>query len=805
MIKNWLKIYWYHTVKNKMYFLLTVLGLAIGISAMILSSLYYLEESSYDQWNPNKDDVFVVESKIDKDISWMKLPYSFGEKLKEVSPQVVDYTYMFNYYEEGVFIINGEKKAYNRLLDVQSNFFDFFPFEVVKGDKKKPFLEKKSAVIRDKYVKYLFGDKDPIGEVIRYEDENYVVSGVFTSGDKRSSVVANILVNSQDEYVVEQESWGNYNGTIWLKLNDISKKSQVEDLIEKLLIENLYAVQAKANGKSLEDYLQDNPFEKGYVLHDLSGQRLIKESNLNGTPEGGANVRLLYTMIGLSVLILVLSVFNYINMVTAQTISRGKEVGVRKAVGATKNNLWTQGIFESLLTTLFAIIIAMVIVEFVLPSLQGFLNTRMEFRLLDFLPWLLLITFGVVVIVGTIPAIFLANFKTLEVLKGEITRSKKGLRLKQGMLIVQFGIACFFISGAWIVQQQITYMLQKDLGFKGDQVVSIPYFGKIPWEKKREVYFSLKEEMSKVKGVEGVSTSALMWDAGASGSSIKYGIETSLVENGGMDYNFLDMLNIKIKEGRQLSADLASDTISNILLNESVVKRLGMTDPIGKKVDWNNYEFTVVGVVQDYHLYSLKREYSPAIYMHLNTVPWVGNTINFLFLKIDMNNIEETMSEVQKIWERRDISDEPFSYQFVDKTFARTFNSTLKERNVFLILNGIVIFIALFGLYSLASFDINGRLKEVAIRKVLGASRGGLLRQLSKQYLVMGIIGFVVSIFPSYYFLNKWLSNYAFRIEISVTPFIVTFVVIGLLTLFIVLIKAYSATRVNVLKYIKYE
>ncbi|MEC4112649.1 ABC transporter permease [Myroides pelagicus] len=803
MVKNWLKIYWYHTMKHKMYFLLTVLGLAIGIAAVVLSSLYYLEESSYDQWNPNKDKVFVVASQLDKDNIWTKLPYPFKEKLME-SSVIDDVLFLNDYYESGHFVIDGKIKAYNHLVEVESNFFDFFPYKVIKGDKQKPFTGPNTAVLRDKMATYLFGNIDPIGKVIEYDQKEYVVSGIYSLEEKRSSFQANILVNSQDDKLKENTNWGSYNATAWVKLKDASKKHEIEQFIQKLMIDNLYRKLAKGEGVTLEKYMANEKLET-YSLHPLKGQRMLKNKMHNGTAERTANVQLLYIMLGLSTLILILSVLNYINMVTSQMIGRSKEIGTRKVVGASKQSLWLQSIVETSLTVVISFALAMVIIEFALPSVKVYLQTSIVFNLFHLLPYLVVLYVILVLMVGTIPALFMMSFKTLEVLKGKIDNTKKGLRLKRGMLVIQFVVACFFITGAIIVQKQLDYMLNKDLGFRGEQVVAVNYNGSIPWEQKRETYPSVKEDLLQIRGVLGVTTSSVIWGSGGSSSRLYYNQQSVQVQNGAMDYNFLEMMQIKLKEGRMLSSVYASDSISNVLVNEAVITELGMDNPIGKTIDWNKEKFTIVGVVENYHMYGLKTAYIPTIFMYYETIPWAGNTINFVLLKLDMKDVDYTMREVEKVWKKRGITNTSIDYEFVDSVFEKTFQSTKKERNVFLILNGIVIFIALFGLYSLASFTINNRLKEVAIRKVLGADSRDLIVNLSLQYILLALVGFVISVFPSYYLLNEWLKEYAFRIEIGLFPFVLCFGVILLLTTLIVWIKAWSASRLNILRYIKYE
>ena len=804
MLSNWLKIYWKNTVKNKVYFVLTIVGLAIGIAALLLSVLFYAEESRYDQWNPNKDDVFLVGTHIDENNVWMTLSYPFGKKLKEISPHIIDFSYMSNNYAEGSLLVNGTKKRFTALSNVQSNFFDFIPLPIVKGNHKAPFSGKNTAVISEEYAMYLFGDEDAIGQTIEIDEENYMVSAVYALGGLRSSIASNILINTVDDHL-DSTSWGNYNAAILLKLSDPSHKERVEKLIQEVLIEYSYKQVAKERGISLEDLLEEWGGATKYSLHVLGEQRLVTNRQYNGFPEGAGNVRMMTIFIGLSAIILLLSIVNYVNMTTAQMINRAREVGVRKALGAVKQSFWRQTFFETALTTFIALLLGLLIVELSLPYLRVFLRSKIELSYLVYTPLFAFIYVLIVVLVGTVPALFVGNFKPLEVLKGRIGITGRWKYLQNTLLIFQFVIASFFIAGAFIVQQQITYMLNKELGFRGDEVVSISLGEKTPREMKTETYLQLKDLVSKIEGVKGVSTNAMMWGFGASSSSAQYLGRTIQPENAAIDYNFFDLMNIVLKEGRMLSPEFASDSIQNVLVNEAFVVEMQEPDPIGKHIKWNGLDFVITGVVQNYHVYGFEVSHRPILYMHLKTVPWVGNTINQIFVKIDMQQAEKTLHAIEKLWEERDLSDTPFQYEFIDQIFNRSFNGVKKERSIFFVLNGVVVFIALFGLYGLASFNINNKLKEVAIRKVLGASKKELLLSLAKQYFVLGAIGFFLSIFLSYALLEYWLRSYAFRIEIGVLPFVLTFLCIMTLTMVTVFIKAYSATQVNVLKYIKYE
>lgn len=407
----------------------------------------------------------------------------------------------------------------------------------------------------------------------------------------------------------------------------------------------------------------------------------------------------------------------------------------------------------------------------------------------------------------------MSNFETLKVLKGNFGRSKSGIWLRNGMLIFQFAIASFFIIGSYIVYQQVKYLSSKELGFKGDQV------GTVYWSKSNlavngsitntmiyNKYKTLKTELENIEGVQKVSTGTFRFGGGNdSSSSFGYNGNSIQAQNMAIDYDMLSVMQIRIVKGRDLSEKLASDTINSILVNETALKMMNEKNPLGKTIDWNGKKFKVIGVVKDFNLFSPQAKVPPMVFFHLKTVDWMMENISDLYVKIDSEKSEKTISAIETFWKKKVDAVFPFEFSFVDKTFARTFEVYVKQKNLFSLLNVIVILIALFGLFALASFSIERRMKEIAIRKTLGAETNVLLKELSKQYIIYCVIGFLLALFPVYYLLNKWLENFAFRITISIMPFIVGFFVLLALTLIVVLSKAYGATKVDVLKFLKYE
>lgn len=809
MLKNWINIFLYQIKNNKLFTALNILGLSIGIAGLIFAILYWNDEQSYNAWNPEKEKVFLVVNDLGNDVIWANSPGPVGSTLQKNTAEVDSYCYLqLYYYNENVKYKNKQQKFF--ITDSQKNFFDFFPFEFIKGSSKK-CLSPTSIAISDVLAKKLFGDENPINKTVDYSGRKLVVKGVYLL-NKKSSIAPEMVTNLIDDKIIQKENpWGNFNFGLFIKLKNVNSKAQIKTVIEKLHYENNLRRWAKEEGLTPQEYLKKyNEEPLKITLESLKDARL--HSTIGDYPEGKGNYQFLMIMVGLSILILILSIVNYINLATANAIKRAKEVGVRKIIGATKGNIVFQFIFETTLIALFSILLALVIVELSLPYYNEFLGKKLVIFGNQFYLKLILIFIITIVVAGIFPAVYVSNFETIKVLKGNFGRSKSGVWLRNGMLILQFSIATFFICGSYIVYEQIKFISNKDLGFKGNQILSINYRNPYDWkedkykEKIYNRYNMIKAETSKIKGVMQVATGTFIFGNGAgSSSSFQYKSANIQSQNMGVDFGMLEMMQIKIKEGRGLSEKFASDTINSMLVNETALKMMGEKNPIGKEVDWNGNKLKIVGIVKDFNLYGPQAEIPPMVFFHFKAIDWMLQNSNKIYVKVNGENMEQTIADIEKFWIKNVDTEEPFQYDFVDKEYARTYQAYVKQKNLFSLLNFIVILIALFGLFSLASFSIQRRMKEIAIRKTLGAETNVLLKELSKQYIVFCMIGFSIAVFPVIYLLNLWLENFAFRIAISVTPFIIGFIVLLILTLIVVLSRAYQATRIDVLKYLKYE
>ncbi|RTY88730.1 ABC transporter permease [Flavobacterium sp. RSP15] len=805
MLKNWTRIFLYHLKNEKLFSALNVFGLAIGIAGLIFALLYWNDEQSYDAWNPEKDKVHQVLVELTGMPVFSDCAL-FLKPILDKDANVEKIVYADSWYQKDKIIYKGKKEIVDKIINVEADFFSLFPFEIIKGDAVSALKDDSSAAISDDIAKRVFGNENPIGKQIKCLDQMFVVRAVYNIPGN-SSIAPDVVMNKMKE-------WTSGNTTspfvlkLLLKVKDPSKIENTRKSLERMYNGDFIERIAKLEGFTPEEMAK----KIGYfnvVIEPLSEARL--HSIADGYPEGRGNYQFLLIMVGLSVLILILSIVNYINLATANAVKRAKEIGVRKVVGASKSTIVIQFIFETALISLFSILLALVIVELTLPYYNDFLNKSLRIIGSQFYLQLILIFSITVLVAGILPAVYVANFETLKVLKGNFGRSKNGTWLRNGMLIFQFMVATFFIAGSYIVYQQIDYLTNKDLGFKGDQVIEINLnFPNSDYEVKKvgqniyNKYSTIKQELAKIKGVEQSSTGLVSFDGSDDSlGGVLYKEELFKGRTIAVDYDLLEMMKIKVIKGRGLDKKYAKDTITSVLINETAQKLMSMKDPIGQEIIVKERKLKIIGVVKDFNLLSPEVEVSGMYFYHLKTVD-IAQNINKVFVKLKSDNIENTIADIDKLWATVD-TDYPFKYDFVDKQYARTYESYVKQKNLFSLLNFVVIGIALFGLFALASYSIQSRMKEIAIRKTLGAETNVLLKELSKQYILYCIIGFLIALFPTYYLLNMWLENFAFRIEMTLFPFLFGFIILLVLTLIIVLSRAYQATKTDVLKYLKYE
>jgi len=804
MIKNWIKIAFRNFGKNKLATFINVFGLTLGLVGVILTILYWKDELSFNQWNPERDVVYQVVHDMGDEI-WSTATVPEGPKMKETFPEIQDILYL-NWQGDDLIQTNGKSFYMSNLLPATSNFFEFFPFEFTEGSSQNALADLQSIAISTKWAKSLYGDAQAVGKTIKILDKEYIVKGVYKN-DVNSSENPDAVIPIDWNKLWEKNSaqWGNYSYKLYVKIKD---GSYSEDLVKRINHEVVYVSQTLPNSKkegiSTEEY--QNKYGKTEIIFDkLSEMRLFSVGD--GGTLGKGNLSLLYIMSGLALVILLLSCVNFINLTTANSIKRAKEVGVRKTLGAQRKNLIVQFMLESFVLCLFSLLLALALAEIILPYFNGYLNKNMKLEFSSMAVYLSLCLMVAILLSGLIPALYLSKFQPLKVLKGNFSRSKSGTLIRDGLMGFQFLISSFFLIGGLVIYQQVHYMMTRDLGFNADQTLMV-YMNDYQFDNRYQKYKRIKNEFSKIDGVETVSSGMrIPGYLNSVTNNLNYLDKSINAASCAMEYDYLDLLNVKIVEGRNLSPEISSDTIQNVLVNETLVKEFGLKNPIGTEVQSGMSEenFKIVGVVEDFFIEGFDRKIKPTLFFHWNTVDWQKLNFNSVLFKIQPDKTESVLNEIEKRWKTEIEPGYPFNYSFIDQQFARTYDQYKKQKNLFFILTITVVTIALLGLFGLVSFIIEQRMREISIRKTLGASQSNLVNMFSRKYVLIAGISVLCSIPLTYYLMQKWLENFVYRIELPWWPFVLAFFVLVLLAFLVVVIRTIRAAQTNPVEYLKYE
>ena len=808
MLQIWFKIFYRNQKKNWLNIIINVLGLTLSLSVLLLVLLYLRDEQKYNETNPNRENIYRVVHKMSDGDIWGTSTDPEGEKYVEDLPEITHAYLSDSWYSSKLIEIDQKKHYKDRVLRGEPSFFHFFPFKILEGSVEKFEETRQHVAVSTKLAKELFGAVSPIGKTIDIEGKSYSITTLYEATGKhffKPDLVMQFNKKPGDE-------WGNYSRTLFIKtVKDINVKD-LEEKMNGIWYKYQTVPQAKADGMDEKEW--NEKYGTTVLLERLKDIRLQTYARFSG-PHGKGNYQFIMIMFSLAVLLLVISCVNFINLSIASASQRAKEVGVKKTLGLSKFMLKYQFTMEIVIQGILAFILALIVVELFLPSFNDFQNKKIVlFEEIGIIAKIFGVAILVSLFIGYIPSLYTSKFKAVEVLKGNIARSKKGILARNIMLGLQFLISGFFLASSMIIYNQVNYMMTKDLGFSGEQMVILTM--KNYKSDRYQKYQLAKNELAKHPNITAVTSNFFIPNGGyANSTNTTYKENISQANGNALEFGYLDLIDVELLKGRHLKPELASDTISNILVNETMAKQLGIyNDPIGKEISLGyggvegnkDGKYTIIGLVKDYHMYGFNRKIPPTFYFHWNTIDWMRK-FNFynIQIKIKPENIQETLAYVEDYWKQHVEQDYPFDYQFMDKQFEASFIKYQKEKTIFTSLTFIVILISLLGLFALATLTIQQRLKEVAIRKTLGASVKEIMYQLIKSFLKITLIASVVLIPIVYYFMRNWLNDFAFRIEMPILPYIITPLVLSILVFTVVGLKAYNATKIDLIKYLKFE
>ncbi|SMP91951.1 putative ABC transport system permease protein [Epilithonimonas pallida] len=811
MLKNWLKIAFINYRKNGLSTIINILGLSVGLCVFLLIFIHWQDEKSYEQHNPNKDKIYFIEN---GNASFGIMPSSSYPELtvsKEKFSEIEDYAIANSWSHYKTRLIAGKNSAYTSSCRASGSYFDFFPFERIAGSFKNAISDDNKMALSVETAKSLFGDEyqNCIGKTVKIDDsqnKEYVITAVYKNPAENSVFKPGFIMKHPDIGKQNNSQWTNYSYIGYFK---IKPGTDIQNL-EKKLSDQQAAQERILSEKWGEKYDEKNSAK--VYLTPISKMKL--EAKSEGVQKG--DKKSIIILLSLSALILLLSGINLINLKTAQASQRAKEVGVRKVVGSTKSKLVLQFLLETFMICFVAYIVAFAMVELLLPNYNKFLNKeiKLDDPSLFIYTGLLLIIFSL--ISGLIPALYLANFKPINTLKGNFARSRHGIWLRNSILTLQLIISSFFIICSLVIHTQVNYMMNKDLGFKGDQVINIQ-FKKTDWQNdyNSKKYIRLKNEVSKIAGVEDITGSINSIGMGFSNASVVRSALDTLksVENvivGGIDYNYFKFYKIKFAAGRDMDLRFASDTISGAIANETFIKKMGwnQNQALGKELitGWEEkgHNYKIIGVVKDFYMTGMDKPIEPMVFFNYDR-NWAKNNMGNLQIKISGNDINGTLERIKEFWTTKAEPGYPYDFEFVDKQFAKTYEKFQKQQTLFTTLNIVVLVIALLGLFALSSLLIEQKLKDVAIKKTLGADERTIVWDLTKRFLLICMIAVLISMPFGYYAMNEWLKDFAYRIDMPVWPYVLSLFLLLILTFVVVSFKAYRATKINLVKYLKYE
>jgi len=813
MLNNYLKVAARNMAKRKLYSFINAFGLSIGLCFCMLIYLFIEDERSFDQFHENKELIYRIEEKSfdtwlhDSDKPFRKSAWiqtALQPALKTELPEV-KYATRYNSGSRG--IVRYEDKVMTETLTyVDADFFKIFSFHLLLGNGEKVLQNKTDVVITPSIAtKYFGSNEEAMGKTLLINEEreqSYTVVGVIEEAPANSSISFQILLPQENRPYYERNvsNWGNFNTPTFVQLNPNTNLVSFK--------ENLYALIQKNMGDKLEKWrkeaavpIPDDVKMLEYEFTQLPHWHLNTEISWDKV----SDPKYSWILGGMAFLILAIACINYIALSLTTSASRRTEVGIRKVVGAQRNQLVYQFGFESLLLAFFSMFIAFALLFLFLPTFNDFTNKEITLNLNN-LPYLSGMSFLLMLVVGLLagsyPSFFLSHFKPVAVLKGGFT-SKLKAGFTKPLVVMQFALSAFLIISSIIMFKQMNYITTKELGYDKDQLLVIPT--QSGWsseaDKVVERFRQRAAQESLIVSVGGTSSS---FNQGYSRYGYKINGEQKAAYVYAADPFYLPTLGIELVEGRNFDPSIASDS-SAVIVNEALVRDMKWTDPLNEHLNWTEDTVglgaQVIGVVKDYHFLSLEQSFEP---MFLSMNKYHVGHLTTMLVKISSNDVPAGLERVQTLWKELN-PNKPFDYTFLDEDVARQYESYQRWMSIMTFATIFAIIISCLGLFGLAGINAVNRTKEIGIRKVMGAELSSIFFLLNKQYIWLSLLAYSMAIPFSWYVMEKWLSDFTFKIEMSWTLFGLAVAGGLLIALATVSYHAIRAATINPAETLKYE
>lgn len=803
MVKNFFKVALRNMLKQKFFSFLNILGLSLGIASSLFVVIYLVDELSYDRFHSDIERIYRINLRGSLNGQEIKTSASSPPIAPAMVREIPEIEAFLRLQPRRDVAVKNETESYlesDGVFMADSNFFDFFDFELLEGDPASVLNEPNTIVITDEMAKKYFGNEPAVGKQLQLFNDatNYEVTGVAKPAPSNSHIHYDILITTVGVDRFESDSWFNNGYKSYVKavqpLDIAETNSKLRDLTIK------YA------GPQLEQFMGATfeQFESagnayGYSVFPLADLHL--ESVNDDEIEAGGDIKYIYLFGVIGIFIILIACINFMNLSTAKSAGRAKEVGLRKTLGSERSQLTIQFLFESLFFATISGILAVILVYLLLPSFNSFAGKELPTELL-FSPEMISTALGITLIVGLLagsyPAFYLTSFSPSEVLKGQVRAGAKSGKLRGALVVAQFTISIVLIICTTIVYQQLQFTQDKKLGFSKDHSLVVLNTNRL--QNDRQVFKKKLSQQSSIIGTSytnnvfpGVNNTTVFRQVGSDVDHI--------VGNYYGDHDHVSTLDYELVDGRGFSRDFATDTLA-ALVNEATVAEMGWENPIGEKLTFlGNDEprvLTVIGVLKDFHFESLHLDIRPLVIQ-------LTENANRLIVRFN-EDIEpkEAVELVKADWESL-ASGEIFQYQFLDDNFDALYRSEQKLGEIFYLFTGIAIFIACLGLLGLSAFVAEQRTKEIGIRKALGANVLSISTLLSKEFARYVIIAIFLAILPAYYIMNDWLSGFAYRVGISPWIFIASGFLALVIALLTVSFQAIKAARIDPVDSLKYE
>lgn len=764
MYKNYLKIAMRNLLKYKGYSFINLFGLALGMAACLLILLFVNNELSFDGFHEKKANIYRLdEVQTFGAVSAQKVAlsmYPMGPNMLADYPEVINFTRFWNYGSKTLVQYNNQQHYVNQVVRVDTSFLQMFDFEIIMGDKTTALKDNYSMMISESTAKRIFGSEDPLGKILRTSDEEVqlTVSAVFADVPDESHLQFEALLSLapwDDER--RRNGWGSNYLNTYLQLADNVDIPALEAKFDDFLVRHM-------NEQVLDYYelflqpLTDVHLGSMDITHDYNNHKKFSRNSVN-------------TFVILAVFVLLIASINFMNLSTARAATRGREVGVRKSIGAFRTQITGQFLVESVLLSLLAMMVALVLCRLSITPLNNIIDRELSMALY-FQPLNLLIILGVAVSIGLLsgiyPAIFMSGFNPVLALKGIGLKSGKSM-FRNLLVVFQYAVAIAIIIGTVLATQQLKYMQTLDLGFEKDLVVTMDMY-----DDTNEKYELLRTELRKQPNIVDVTANTQRLGNNLHQTGMQYRTDSAIVRGSsslvGIETNYVDFYEMEIVAGRAFSDEYEDDKRGmSFLVNETLAKEIapGGGDVVGMGFHFGGADTlgTIVGVVKDFNYNKLSLRVEPLFMIRAD---WGWNELN---VKLSPGDLQQSLAQIESVWTEL-FPQRPFEYEFLDDHIGRMYQSEQQLTKVISILSGLAIIIASLGLFGLASFTVRQRLKEMGIRKVLGATVTQIVMILSKKFTMLVLIAFAVAAPLTYWLMSDWMAGYEYQVGIGIGIFL---------------------------------